>query len=103
MGEDASVVIPKEASVAAPYAISLVKNCPHPNAGKLWLNWTLSDAGQSIFADGFVRPSVPGVGLSADAAAKMPTSPQVVPLDLVKAAERKNDIDQAWTKAVLGK
>ena len=35
LGDQVAVVIPKEASVAAPYAISLVKNGPNPNAGKL--------------------------------------------------------------------
>ena len=62
MGDAMEVVIPKEASVAAPYAISLVKNGPNPNAGKLWLNFIMSEAGQSLFAQGFVRPAVPGPG-----------------------------------------
>ena len=61
MGDAIEVVIPKEASVAAPYAISLVKNGPNPNAGKLWLNFIMSEAGQGLFAQGFVRPSVPDV------------------------------------------
>ena len=39
LGDDVEVVIPKEASVAAPYAISLVKNGPNPDAGKLWLQF----------------------------------------------------------------
>jgi len=103
MGDDVAVVIPKEASVAAPYALSLVKNAPHPNAGKLWLNWTMSDAGQKIFAEGFVRPSVPGITLPPDMLEKMPPAPQVIPLDLVKSAAKKQEVDQGWSKAVLGK
>ncbi|MCC7276260.1 MAG: ABC transporter substrate-binding protein [Alphaproteobacteria bacterium] len=102
MGDAIEVVIPKEASVAAPYAISLVKNGPNPNAGKLWLNWTMSDMGQTIFAQGFVRPSVPGVKLPADIAARFPAAPQVKPLDLIAAAARKGDVDKGWAKAVLG-
>ncbi|MGE0726332.1 MAG: extracellular solute-binding protein [Alphaproteobacteria bacterium] len=102
MGDDIDVVIPKEASVAAPYAISLVKGGPNPNAGKLWLNWTMSNTGQTIFAQGFVRPSVPGVQLPADIAARFPAAPQVKPLDLKAAAARKADVDKAWAKAVLG-
>jgi putative spermidine/putrescine transport system substrate-binding protein len=103
MGDDVAVVIPKEASVAAPYALSLVKNGPHPNAGKLWLNWTMSDAGQKIFADGFVRPSVPGITLTPDMLEKMPPAPQVIPLDLVKSAAKKQEVDQRWSQAALGK
>jgi putative spermidine/putrescine transport system substrate-binding protein len=97
------VVIPKEASVAAPYAISLVKNGPNPNAGKLWLNFIMSEAGQSLFAQGFVRPAVPGIALSADVSAKMPAAPQVRPLDVVKASGRKAEVDRLWAEATVGK
>jgi putative spermidine/putrescine transport system substrate-binding protein len=102
MGDDVAVVIPKEASVAAPYAISLVKNGPNPNAAKLWLNYVMTETGQTIFAAGYVRPSVPEVTLPPEIAAKLPPAPQVKPLDLVKASERKADIDKGWAKAVLG-
>jgi len=103
MGDAVQVVIPQEASVAAPYAISLVKNGPNPNSGKLWLNFIMSEAGQNLFAQGYVRPAVPGVALSADVKAKMPDAPQVKPLDVVKAAERKAEVDKLWTAATVGK
>jgi putative spermidine/putrescine transport system substrate-binding protein len=102
MGDAAAVVIPKEASVAAPYAISLVKNGPNPDAGKLWLNFIMTSTGQGIFAKGFVRPSVPGVSLPPEVSAMFAPAPQVRPLDLGKAAERKGDVDKGWAKAVLG-
>jgi putative spermidine/putrescine transport system substrate-binding protein len=103
MGDAMEVVIPKEASVAAPYAISLVKNGPNPNSGKLWLNFIMSEAGQSLFAQGFVRPSVPGVKLSADVQARMPAAPQLRPLDVVKASDQKAEVDKLWAQAVLNK
>jgi putative spermidine/putrescine transport system substrate-binding protein len=103
MGDDIDVVIPKEGSVAAPYGMSLVKNSPNPNSGKLWLNFIMSDAGQGLFAEGFVRPSVPGIRLSADVQAKMSPAPQVVPLDVVKSAAQKAEIDRLWTQAAVGK
>lgn len=103
MGDAVQVVIPKEASVAAPYAISLVKNGPNPNSGKLWLNFIMSEAGQNLFAQGYVRPSVPGVALSDEVKAKMPDAPQVKPLDVVKAAARKTEVDTLWTAATVGK
>jgi putative spermidine/putrescine transport system substrate-binding protein len=103
MGDAVEIIIPKEASVAAPYAISLVKNGPNPNAGKLWLNFIMSEAGQTLFAQGFVRPAVPGVKLSADIQSKMPAAPQLRPLDVVKASERKGEVDRLWAQAVLGK
>ena len=103
MGDVVEVIIPQEASAAAPYAISLVKNGPNPNAGKLWLNYIMSEAGQSLFAQGFVRPSVPGIKLSADVAAKMPAALQIRPLDVVKASAQKPEVDRLWSLAVLAK
>jgi putative spermidine/putrescine transport system substrate-binding protein len=103
MGDSVETVVPKDGSVAAAYAISLVKNSPHPNAGKLWLNFIMSEQGQKLFAQGFVRPAVPGVELPGELKAKMPPTPQVVPLDVVKAAEKKTEVDTLWTKAILGK
>jgi putative spermidine/putrescine transport system substrate-binding protein len=102
LGDDVAVVIPREASVAAPYAMSLVKNGPNPDAGKLWLNFVMSARGQAIFAEGFVRPAVPGTDLPPDVAAKLPAAPQVKPLDVGAAAAKKAAIDTGWAKAALG-
>ncbi|MFC5418189.1 extracellular solute-binding protein [Bosea eneae] len=102
MGDAISVVIPQEASAAAPYAISLVKNGPNPNAGKLWLNFIMSDEGQKIFAEGFVRPAVTGVSMPASVADKMPAAPQVRAMDIAKATAKKAEIDAGWAKAILG-
>ena len=102
MGDDIAVVMPTEASAAAPYAISLVKNGPNPNAGKLWLNFVMTDMGQGIFAEGFVRPAVPGVKLPESVADKLPAAPQLQPIDIAKATAKKAEIDAGWAKAVLG-
>jgi len=102
LGDDVAVVIPAEASAAAPYAISLVKNGPNPNAGKLWLNFIMTEFGQGIFAEGFVRPSVPGVELPAGVVEKLPPAPQVRPLDVQAAAARKAEIDAGWSAIAVG-
>ncbi len=101
LGDQVAVVIPKDGSVAAPYGISLVKNAPNPNAGKLWLNFIMTDMGQGIFAQGFVRPSVPGVALPASVVDKLPPAPQVKPLDVQKAAAKKAEIDASWAKVAI--
>jgi len=103
LGDAVAVVIPKEASAAAPYGISLVKNGPHPDAGKLWLNFIMTDFGQGIFAQGYVRPSVPGVKLPDDVAARLPAAPQVRPLDVRAAAAKKAEIDKGWVAATEAK
>jgi putative spermidine/putrescine transport system substrate-binding protein len=103
LGDAVAVVIPKEASAAAPYAISLVEKGPNPNAGKLWLNFIMTDMGQGIFAQGFVRPSVPGVKLPDNVADKLPNAPQVKPLDVRAAAAKKADVDKGWAAATGSK
>ncbi|MDH2329066.1 extracellular solute-binding protein [Cereibacter sp. SYSU M97828] len=102
MGDNIAVVIPEEASAAAPYAISLVKGGPNPNAGKLWLNFVMSEMGQKIFAEGYVRPSVPGIELPDSVAGALVDAPQIQPIDIVKATAAKPQIDAEWAKAVLG-
>ncbi|MCL6263452.1 extracellular solute-binding protein [Craterilacuibacter sp. RT1T] len=103
MKDSIAVVIPKEGSAAAPYGMSLVKNAPNPNAGKLWLNFVMSSKGQALFAEGFVRPAVAGVALPAAVQAKMPAAPQVQPVDVIRAQKHKAAIDAAWTRAALSK
>ena len=103
LGDAVAVVIPKEASAAAPYGISLVEKGPNPNSGKLWLNFIMTDFGQGIFAQGFVRPSVPGVKLPESVADKLPSAPQVRPLDVGAAAAKKTEIDKGWVAATEAK
>lgn len=103
LGDSVAVVIPKEASAAAPYGISLVKNGPNPNAGKLWLNFVMTELGQGIFAEGFVRPAVPGVKLPADVVNRLPPAPQVRPLDVRTAAAEKAQVDKGWVAATGSK
>lgn len=49
-------VIPKEGSIKVPYVISLVKNAPHSNDGKKVIDYVLSDRGQAIWANAWLRP-----------------------------------------------
>ncbi len=50
------VVIPQEGTIKVPYIVSLVKNAPHEQEGKEYIDFILSDEGQVLFANGFVRP-----------------------------------------------
>ncbi|WP_034914216.1 ABC transporter substrate-binding protein [Erwinia sp. 9145] len=49
-------VIPKEGSIRVPYVISLVKNAPHASEGKKVIDYVLSDRGQAIWANAWLRP-----------------------------------------------
>jgi putative spermidine/putrescine transport system substrate-binding protein len=49
-------VIPREGTLAVPYVMSLVKDAPHAENGKKVLDFVLSDEGQAIWGNAFLRP-----------------------------------------------
>jgi putative spermidine/putrescine transport system substrate-binding protein len=49
-------VLPAEGSLAVPYVVVLAKNAPHPKAAKKVLDFLLSDKGQTIWANAYLRP-----------------------------------------------
>ncbi|MDR0622359.1 MAG: ABC transporter substrate-binding protein [Deltaproteobacteria bacterium] len=49
-------VIPSEGSIMVPYAMTLVKNAPHEANGKKVIDFVLSDKGQKLWAENFLRP-----------------------------------------------
>ena len=62
-------VLPTEGTVSFPYIMALVANAPHPDNGRKVLDFTLSDEGQRIWANAYLRPVRAGA-MSAEAAAK---------------------------------
>jgi putative spermidine/putrescine transport system substrate-binding protein len=53
---NAAFVIPVEGTVIVPYVMSLVKNGPNPEAAKKVLDHLMSDKGQAVWANAFLRP-----------------------------------------------
>jgi len=49
-------VIPAEGSVVVPYVMSLVAKAPHGDNGKKVLDFVLSNEGQAIWANAYLRP-----------------------------------------------
>ena len=62
-------VIPTEGTIMAPYIMSLVKNSPQPENGKKILDFIMSDTGQAVWANAFLRP-VRASAMSPELAAK---------------------------------
>ena len=62
-------VIPQEGTVVVPYVMSLVKNGPNPAKGKAILDFIMSDDGQKVWANAFLRP-VRASAMSKEAASK---------------------------------
>ena len=52
-------VIPCEGSVVYPYVIGLVKNAPDKDKAKKVLDYLLSDKGQAIWTNAYLRPARP--------------------------------------------
>jgi putative spermidine/putrescine transport system substrate-binding protein len=49
-------VIPEEGSIMVPYVMTLVKNAPHEENGKKVIDFVLSDKGQKLWAENYLRP-----------------------------------------------
>jgi putative spermidine/putrescine transport system substrate-binding protein len=49
-------VIPEEGTIMVPYVMTLVKNAPHEENGKKVIDFVLSEKGQKLWAENFLRP-----------------------------------------------
>lgn len=58
-GLDAEILIPTEGSLIVPYVVSVVKGARHQANAHKWIDHLLSDEGQRLFAEGYVRPVRP--------------------------------------------
>jgi putative spermidine/putrescine transport system substrate-binding protein len=101
MGDDVEVVSPAEGTVAAPYTISLVKGAPNADAGRLWLNFIMSERGQQLFAEGFVTPAVPGVEIPEAVRTRLVRHARSTLLDLEPAGRQLQALQQGWAAAAL--
>lgn len=82
-------VIPAEGTVVVPYVMSLVKDSPKPELGKKILDFIMSDKGQGVWANAFLRP-VRASAMSKEAEAKFNPASDYArskPVDYSKMAE----------------
>lgn len=54
-------VIPQEGTIAVPYVMSKVKNSPNAESGEKILDFVLSEKGQQVWANAYLRPVIDGV------------------------------------------
>ncbi|WP_083955837.1 extracellular solute-binding protein [Brevibacillus parabrevis] len=97
------VVIPKEGSLKLPYAMSIIKNAPHKEAGQQYLDFLLSDEGQQMFAKGFVRP-IRNVQIPGEVESKfLPAADyeRVRDVDFAKMNQVQNAFIERWKSEVL--
>ena len=95
-------VIPEEGTVAVPYVMSLVNKGPHAAEGKKVLDFVLSDEGQALWANAYLRP-VRASAMSKEAAAKfLPAADyaRTKPLNYAKMAEAQKAFSDRYLKEV---
>lgn len=81
-------VIPREGTVSFPYVMTLLAHAPHLANGKKLLDFTLSDEGQKLWAEAYLRPARP-IQLPAEIEARfLPASDyaRAKPVDLAALA-----------------
>jgi putative spermidine/putrescine transport system substrate-binding protein len=95
-------VIPAEGTVVVPYVMSLVKNGPNPEKGKKILDHILSDKGQAVWANAFLRP-VRASAMSPEAQSKfLPASEyeRATPVDYGMMAKVQDGFKQRYLEEV---
>lgn len=101
-GANVEFVIPQEGTVVVPYVMSLVKNAPHAEAGRKILDFILSDKGQAVWANAFLRPVRPGA-MSPEVEAKfLPASDyaRAESVDYAKMAEVQKTFQSLYLEGV---
>jgi len=95
-------VLPAEGSVAVPYVMALVKNAPHLATAKKVMDYLLSDKGQTVWANAYLRPAR-AASLPKEAIAKLlPDSEyaRVKPVDWNKMAAVQQSFADRYLKDV---
>ncbi len=95
-------VIPAEGTVAVPYVMSLIKNDPNPANAKKVLDFLVSNEGQAVWANAYLRP-VRASAVSAEAAAKfLPASEyaRAKTVDYAKMAEAQKGFSDRYLNEV---
>lgn len=95
-------VIPSEGTVVVPYVMSLVKDAPNPDKGKKILDFIMSDTGQAVWANAFLRP-VRASAMSEEAQSKfLPATEyeRATPVDYSKMAEVQKAFGERYLNEV---
>lgn len=95
-------VLPCEGSVVVPYVMSLVNNGPNKERGKEILDFIMSDAGQQIWTNAFLKPARP-IELPAEISEKfLPDSEyaRATPVDYAKMEQVQKGFGERYLNEV---
>jgi putative spermidine/putrescine transport system substrate-binding protein len=93
-------VIPTEGTIVVPYVMALVKNGPNAANGKKVLDFLMSDEGQAVWADAYLRP-VRTSAISKEAQSKFLPNAEYArakPVDYGKMAEVQKSFSERYLK-----
>lgn len=95
-------VIPAEGTVVVPYVMSLVKNSPNPEKGRKILDYILSDKGQALWANAYLRPVRPSAMSEEVKARFLPESDykRARSVDFSEMAKAQERFQQQYLKSV---
>lgn len=104
-GAPIEVVYPSEGTIAIPYTMSLVKGGPNPDGGKKLLDFALSDKGQQLFAEAYLKP-VREVEMPAEVQDMFPSDEEYNSLvetpDFKVMMEKQESILAQYTERIRG-
>lgn len=89
--------VPVEPIIGLTFGLALTKGAPHPNAGKLFIDFLLSREGQEAIAE--ANYYAPRKDVQSAITKKVPPQIQVIPLPL-EMAKRYNEYFQMYRKAM---
>lgn len=95
-------VIPKEGTLVVPYVMSLVNNAPHAAEGRKVLDFVLSDQGQALWANAYLRP-VRNVPMPKDVQSRFLPAAEYArakPVDFGKMAQVQKAFSEQYLKEV---
>jgi iron(III) transport system substrate-binding protein len=99
-GGPVKIVYPEDGTIVVGDGVALVKGAPHPEAGKVFIDWCLSKSTQDFLVDTLSRRSV---RLDGKAPAGLPdlTAIKSVPYDFAWAASNKDSIMKRYTDLLM--
>lgn len=106
-GVDLQIIAPEEGTVSSYYAASLNADAPHPATARLFMEFLMSDEGQNLLLEGYVRPvrlqeMVDAGTVNQEALDRLPESilQEAPQPDLEQRATQQAVVVEQWAEAV---
>ncbi len=89
-------IVPKEGVPVVLYPMMLFKDAPHPNAARLFIDWVLSEEGQSVVVNEIGDYSVREGAPTPEGSEPLSTMKLLTPSDMKSFVDKKNMFVDSW-------